>query len=230
MRLVCLECSAAYEAPDSLFGAQPREVRCNRCGYQWTVVASPPESKAAAPGPSLRPAEAPAPVASAPNDLPRPRPVAAPPPRPEPVLAPAPPPPPLAPAPPAPALQRSERLADSIAGRPAPEGTLSPAEVSRPTLLVEPTAESTRTLLTGAPMVETGFAGPDPEERRLSHELDFGAPERHRGTGNGGGGTRRAVVIIILLIILAGIAAVLFEAQITAAVPALKSIYAQIGL
>jgi predicted Zn finger-like uncharacterized protein len=40
MRLVCPECSAAYDAPDTLF-SQSRDVRCNRCGFQWTVVASP---------------------------------------------------------------------------------------------------------------------------------------------------------------------------------------------
>jgi predicted Zn finger-like uncharacterized protein len=39
MRLVCPECSAAYDAPDTLF-SQSRDVRCNRCGFQWTVVAS----------------------------------------------------------------------------------------------------------------------------------------------------------------------------------------------
>jgi predicted Zn finger-like uncharacterized protein len=38
MRLVCPECSAAYDAPDTLF-SQSRDVRCNRCGFQWTVVA-----------------------------------------------------------------------------------------------------------------------------------------------------------------------------------------------
>jgi len=40
MRLVCPECSAAYDAPDTLF-SQSRDVRCNRCGFQWTVMASP---------------------------------------------------------------------------------------------------------------------------------------------------------------------------------------------
>ncbi len=42
MRLICRECSAVYEAPDELFASQPREVRCNRCGYQWVVPAATP--------------------------------------------------------------------------------------------------------------------------------------------------------------------------------------------
>jgi hypothetical protein len=72
-------------------------------------------------------------------------------------------------------------------------------------------------------------APPDPEERRLSSELDFGESARPRRASEGGG-TRRAVVILILLIIAAGFAAVVFETQIIAAVPALKSTYAQLGL
>ena len=96
--------------------------------------------------------------------------------------------------------------------------------------MVEPAAESTRTLLANAPTSETIIAPPDPEEKRLSHELDFGETERGPRTSDGEWGTRRAVVILILLIILIGIAAVIFEAEIVDVIPALKPIYAQIGL
>jgi len=74
MRLVCLECSAAYEAPDNLFGSQPREVRCNRCGFQWTVVATRSEDNVAPAAPSTSPVQAPSPPASPQPDLPRRRP------------------------------------------------------------------------------------------------------------------------------------------------------------
>ena len=97
-------------------------------------------------------------------------------------------------------------------------------------LVVEPAAASTRTLLSSATTDDGDLAGPDPEERRLSHELDFGKSDRQWRRTRGGGGTRRAVVILILLIIVAGIAAVMFETQIVAAVPALAPIYAQLGL
>jgi hypothetical protein len=98
-------------------------------------------------------------------------------------------------------------------------------------LVAEPAAVSTRTLLSSGPADAADIAPPDPEERRLSHELDFGETERpRRTTRSSGGGTRRTVMILILLIILAGVGAVVFETQIIAAVPALKSIYAQLGL
>lgn len=95
--------------------------------------------------------------------------------------------------------------------------------------LTERPASSTRTLLANAPVSDIDIGAPDSEERRLSHELDFGAIDRQRRMGNGGG-TRRAVIILILLIIVVGIAAVIFESEIVAAVPALKSIYAQVGI
>jgi hypothetical protein len=107
--------------------------------------------------------------------------------------------------------------------------TLAAHEAPRPALVVEPAAESTRALLGSLPAEEARIVAPDPEEKRLSHELDFGTAERQRQTGTGGG-TRRVVVILILLIILAGIAAVVFKTQIIAAVPSLKPIYAQGGL
>jgi predicted Zn finger-like uncharacterized protein len=223
MRLVCLECSAAYEAPDSLFGQQPREVRCNRCGYQWTVVGTRPEEQPAPAGLTVGAPGAPMLVPSQAAEPPRPRPAMAPPARPEPLAA-APPPPPVPP------LQRPSRLADVSASTAMPSDNLTDGEVPRPVLVVEPTAASTRTLLSSAPADKAYIAPPDPEERRLSHDLDFGETARPRPTSTGGGGTRRAVVILILLIILAGMAAVIFEAQVIAAVPALKSVYAQLGL
>jgi predicted Zn finger-like uncharacterized protein len=220
MRLVCLECSAVYEAPDSLFGPQPREVRCNRCGYQWTVVASQPEGDTAGAGLSIGSAEPP-PAAAQPAEPPRPRP--APPPRAETVAA-----PPLS----APALpqQRSARLADSLAGPLTPNDTPGAKEYPRPMAVMEPSAESTRTLLAGAPVGEARLVPPDPEERRLSHELDFDEADRQRRAANGGGGTRRAVVLLIVILIAIGIAAVVFETQVVAMVPSLKPIYAQLGL
>jgi predicted Zn finger-like uncharacterized protein len=232
MRLVCLECSAAYEAPDSLFGPQPREVRCNRCGYQWTVVGSPPDDNATPSGLSIgHPTEAAVPAAtsapSIPSELPRPRPVIAPQLRPDPSPGPG-------GAPPAPAqaapIQGSARLADNLAPPGIPSETITANEVPRPALVVEPTAESTRALLASAPRNAMDIAPPDPEERRLSHDLDFGESDRQRRTRDSGGGTRRVVLILILLIILVGIVAVVFETQIVAAVPALKATYAQVGL
>jgi hypothetical protein len=98
-------------------------------------------------------------------------------------------------------------------------------------LVAEPAAESTRALLSGGPDETADLMPPDPEERRLSHELDFGVADRQRrATNGGGGGTRRAVIILILLLILAGVGAVVFKTQIIAAVPALKPTYAQLGL
>jgi hypothetical protein len=96
-------------------------------------------------------------------------------------------------------------------------------------LVMEPAAQSTRTLLASGSATEQMVPPPDPEEKRLSHELDFGETERLRRSSESGGG-RRLGVILVLLIILAGIVAVVFETQITAAAPALKPIYAQLGL
>jgi hypothetical protein len=137
------------------------------------------------------------------------------------------PPPPTVPAP---ALKASGRLVDTLAGPPAPNDHLDADELPRPAPVVEPAAESTRTLLANAPTDETMIVPPDPEERRLSHELDFGETERGPRSSNGEWGTRRVVVILILLIILIIIAAVIFEAEIVDVVPALKPIYEQLGL
>jgi predicted Zn finger-like uncharacterized protein len=222
MRLVCLECSAAYEAPDNLFGPQPREVRCNRCGYQWTVVAPGSEDTVPHAAPGTDAAQAPALASSPQPDLSRPRPAAAPL-RPEPVT----PPPGTVPAP---ALKASGRLVDTLAGPPEPNDHLDADELPRPAPMVEPAAESTRALLANAPTGETMIVPPDPEERRLSHDLDFGETERGPRSIDGEWGTRRVVVILILLIILTIIAAVIFEAEIVDVVPALKPVYEQLGL
>ncbi len=220
MRLVCLECSAVYEAPDSLFGPQPREVRCNRCGYQWTVVGSRPEDNAGPAGLSIGPAESPPSLPS--------RPAFAPSARPEPMAA----PPLAAPPPPSPAFppQRSARLADSLAGPLTPTDNPPAKDYPRPMVVVEPTAESTRILLANAANSDSRLTPPDTEERRLSHELDFDDAERLRRAGDSGGGGRRLVVLLIVVLVALGVAAVVFETQIIAMVPALKSIYAQLGL
>jgi len=189
MRLVCRECSAAYEAPDSLFGPQPREVRCNRCGYQWTVVGP------ASPGDVRAPVPMPAPAVPSPAPLPEAEPVTA-------TLLPA----------------DTERLADTLAVRPAP------------VLRVEPAAASTRALLGDIPAEAADIEMPDAEERRLSHELSFGETERHPApiTRSGGGG--RGLWPVILIVIVLVIGAILFKPQLIDAVPALGSIYASVGL
>jgi predicted Zn finger-like uncharacterized protein len=210
MRLVCLECSAAYEAPDNLFGTQPREVRCNRCGYQWTVIGSGPTDHSAAATLSVgsehvaQPASAEAtamPPASAPTPAPSPA--------------------------PAPLPARPPAVVPSLPPSQSPVST----ELPPPAIVMEPSAESTRTLLTGAPEDEPIIPQQDPEEKRLSHELDFGVPERHqRPSSEGRGGTRRLALVIIFLIIALGVVAIVFENPITAAFPGLKSIYAGLGL
>ena len=85
-------------------------------------------------------------------------------------------------------------------------------------------------LLSSGSAEDAGIEPPDPEEKRLSHELDFGANERHRRTSSRGGGVRRVVIPLILLIIVAGIVAIIFKTEIVGAVPALASIYGQFGL
>lgn len=213
MRLVCRECSAAYEAPDSLFGPQPREVRCNRCGYQWTVVgpASQGETRAPLPVPTAMPMPAPAPAPvplpplAAQPTVPPAAPAAAPIAEPEPVAA------TLLPA-------DTERLADTLAARP----------VAPPVLRTEPAAPSTRALLGDIPAEAADIDMPDAEERRLSHELSFGETERHplperRSRGRG-------LWLLILIVVVIVIAAILFKPQLVDAVPALGSVYASVGL
>jgi predicted Zn finger-like uncharacterized protein len=233
MRLVCLECSAAYEAPDNLFGPQPREVRCNRCGYQWTVIGTRQGEGATPAALSIGPAEQPAPEAAAdmtPPPLPEPATV-------PPTLAaePLPPPPEPAAAPPPPAVEpppprAAARLADSLAGPLPPQAPPILNDVSSPPVVVEPQAASTRSLLANSPTTAPVMAGPDPEERRLSHELDFGEAERGRRTREKTGGARRAALLLIVLIVVIIIAAVMFKPQIIAAVPATEAAYKAVGL
>jgi hypothetical protein len=102
--------------------------------------------------------------------------------------------------------------------------------VAPPAVVVEPQAASTRTLLAGSPTTAPVMPGPDPEERRLSHELDFGEADRVRRTREKTGGARRAALLLIVLIVVIIIAAVMFKPQIVAAVPATKAAYAAVGL
>ncbi len=44
MRIVCPDCFAAYEVPDSLLGAGQRALRCVRCGREWVPETSPPHA------------------------------------------------------------------------------------------------------------------------------------------------------------------------------------------
>ena len=59
MRVVCPACEAVYEVPDAMLGADPRPLRCARCGHEWVP----------APG-SAPPAPAPFPAPRAPTPLP----------------------------------------------------------------------------------------------------------------------------------------------------------------
>ncbi len=200
MRLVCLECSAAYEAPDNLFGTQPREVRCNRCGYQWTVIGSGPTDNSAAATLSVGPEQASQPASIHPMATP--------------------------PAPAPPSARPQAAMPPLPPNQPPVAAELPPTPIA-----VEPSAESTRSLLAGAPQDESTIPQPDPEEKRLSHELDFGVPEReHLQSSKGGGGTRRLALVVIFLIIALGVVAVVFENPIIAAFPGLKSMYSGLGL
>jgi hypothetical protein len=160
----------------------------------------------------------PSPLSAPPQEVPQPRLAMAPARRAEPIAAPT---PPL----PVPNVRRSAGLTDTLAGELTPQESMAFDDESRPGLV----AESTRSLLSSGSRENAYMAPPDTEERRLSHDLDFGEAARPR-LAREGGGTRRAVVILILLILSAGVAAVIFETQIVDAVPALGSIYAQLGL
>lgn len=100
MRIACPGCAAAYDLPDALLAAGPRELRCARCGAQFRA--------------SLPEPEAPEPVAPEPVPVPEPEPV---------VAAPAPePPPPAEPPPDRPPPSRGPRHAMPIdPPLPAPE-------------------------------------------------------------------------------------------------------------
>lgn len=51
MRVSCPSCAAIYEVPTELLGAEPRKLRCARCGTEWTreAVAKAPIKTPAAP-------------------------------------------------------------------------------------------------------------------------------------------------------------------------------------
>jgi len=233
MRLVCPECSAAYEAPDHLFGPQPRQVRCNRCGYQWTVIAAPSTTGTEAeaspvPPPALAPTPVPVPVAVAPPPEPPPplppEPVFVAPmvPSPEPVAMPQPVaeviPPPVR-------TSGSSRLADALAGSRA---SAPVPELSTEDTLVAPFAPaSTRKLFTGTTPADPAEMGPDPEERRLSAELDFGKVDRYDRERRGSG---RIILVVVAAIIIAAVAAVIFKDNIVSMVPSTEAIYAAVGL
>jgi hypothetical protein len=110
----------------------------------------------------------------------------------------------------------TERLADTLAVRPAP------------VLRVEPAAASTRALLGDIPAEAADIDMPDAEERRLSHELSFGETERHPAPVTHS--RRRGLWPVILIVIVLVIGAILFKPQLIDAVPALGGIYASVGL
>jgi hypothetical protein len=96
-------------------------------------------------------------------------------------------------------------------------------------LRMEPTAPSTRALL-GDPLPDGEEMDlPDPEERRLSHELSFGDTERQLSAGPRPRSFRR-IWVAILTIIIVIIAAILFQPQLVSAFPALDRLYALVGL
>ena len=97
MRIVCPNCHAAYEVPESLVTGG-KAVRCARCGTEWTPAAEAPPPPEAAPRPAPPepppPGHAPEPEhatepehAPEPEPLPEPSPIAVPPP-PEPMAPP----------------------------------------------------------------------------------------------------------------------------------------------
>lgn len=212
MRLVCRECSAAYEAPDSLFGSQPRAVRCNRCGYQWDVV------KPAVPSDTApMPMPIPAPVAAAPlptSPMPAAGPSAA-------VILP----------------EDSLQFVAGHAPRPAPASTPAPAPTPAPAVFPERADEAdaessrstTRTLLADLAPEPDEMERPDAEERRLSHELSFGETEFRPTTGKPRRRWRGLTLAILILAVLV-IAAILFEPQLISAFPVLDGVYAAVGL
>ncbi|WP_264478778.1 hypothetical protein [Acidisoma silvae] len=113
------------------------------------------------------------------------------------------------------------RLADTLASRP---GSAAPA----PVIAAESSA-STRTLLDDVAADIDDDPRPDAEERRLSHELSFGETD-YRAPGGRKPHRGRLIWFILLIVIVLIIAAILFEPQLIAAVPALGSLYAAVGL
>jgi predicted Zn finger-like uncharacterized protein len=201
MRLVCPECSATYEVSDSLF-SQSREVRCNRCGFQWTVVATAAEAAAT---PAAVPA-GPGTIAVAPVSVT---------------------PPAAAPTEPVSRLRDADLVSPPVASPAAPLDEVVTRSVVP--VLDEPAPlpraaipPSTRRLFVEAQ--DDGLPrGPDAEERLLSAELDYRSPHRR-----GGGWVS---MVLVLAVIAAAVAAiVLCEKQIVAAYPPAAAYYADIGL
>lgn len=58
MRIVCPNCDAAYEVPQTML-APDRPVRCARCGQDWAPEAAPPEAPSALAPPPPAPASPP---------------------------------------------------------------------------------------------------------------------------------------------------------------------------
>jgi predicted Zn finger-like uncharacterized protein len=234
MRLLCRECSATYEAPDNLFGAQPREVRCNRCGFQWTVVGAVKAVPGAGPQPVMASPEAAAAAGGIPPEFMR-----------GPAIPPAAPPvaptvsdpvsPPAVSATAAPVVPaKTSVLADNLAGPlPSRMSSRMPDPLAAGPVVVEPVvappSPSTRSLLARGE-TEAEIPMGDPEERRLSHELSFGETERAPVAHRASRGLWRGLWLVVMLIVVLGIAAILFEPQILSAVPALGHLYAVIGL
>ena len=200
MRLVCRECSAAYEAPDSLFGPQPREVRCNRCGFQWTVTGP---AKPATAGAGAAPLSPMPPVPAAPAPAPA-----------EQAAAPTPQPGVQQP----PAATNPARTTETPAVKP-------PGPVP---LRAEPAAASTRALIGDPPADAAEIILPDGEERRLSHELSFGDMEHQPAQRKPH--SFRPIWFVILVVLVLIIAAILFKPQLVGAFPGLDALYAIIGL
>lgn len=88
MRVLCPSCAAVYEVPEPLLGAGSRTLRCGRCGTDWVLPGTPPESAAetVSAAPEERP---PAPQSARQSASPRPEPAALE--HPEPEVAPDPP-------------------------------------------------------------------------------------------------------------------------------------------
>lgn len=120
MRLVCPNCDAMYEVPDSVIPAEGRDVQCSNCGKSWFFSPVTPEMMDVEEAADVAPPPAPEPE---PTPEPQPEPAA----RPEPPRRASPPPPqpqqaapeePVEAAPaisPAPATPRRRPLDDSVA-------------------------------------------------------------------------------------------------------------------
>jgi hypothetical protein len=116
------------------------------------------------------------------------------------------------------AVTGSSRLADTLAGGRADSAGEVPV----------PASPSTRKLFSGVPPPSAEDIERDPEERRLSHELDFGKPERYRNYN--GTRSRLALLAIVATIIVLCVAAIIFRDNIIALFPGAEGLYAKVGL